>query len=172
MGEPELSRRRRLLVLAVCCSSLFIVGTDATIVNIALPSIQRELHATVSGLQWTVDAYTIVVASFLMLSGSTADRIGRRRTFQAGLGLFTLGSLLCSLAPGLGRARLLLSDLEPDPGGGRVLPGQPGLPGGGVGEAEDRKVVSRHAVIQTQTGPDGAGGWAGDRELTARVVSC
>src|SRR5215472_2138819 len=102
MSELELSYRRRLLVLAVCCSSLFIVGTDATIVNVALPSIQRELHASVSGLQWTVDAYTIVVASFLMLSGSTADRVGRRRIFQAGLGLFTLGSLLCSLAPGLG----------------------------------------------------------------------
>jgi EmrB/QacA subfamily drug resistance transporter len=102
MGPSELSRRRRMLVLAVCCTSLFIVGIDATIVNVALPSIQRELHASVSGLQWTVDAYTVVVASFLMLSGSTADRIGRRRTFQAGLGLFTLGSLLCSLAPGLG----------------------------------------------------------------------
>ncbi len=102
MGPSELGRRRRMLVLAVCCTSLFIVGIDATIVNVALPSIQRELHASVSGLQWTVDAYTIVVASFLMLSGSTADRIGRRRTFQAGLGLFTLGSLLCSLAPGLG----------------------------------------------------------------------
>jgi EmrB/QacA subfamily drug resistance transporter len=93
---------RRMLVLAICCLSLFIVGIDATIVNIALPSIGRDLHASVSGLQWTVDAYTIVVASFLMLSGSTADRLGRRRVFQTGLGLFTLGSLLCSLAPGLG----------------------------------------------------------------------
>ncbi len=102
MGQADLSRRRRMLVLAICCMSLFIVGIDATIVNVALPSIQRQLHAPVSGLQWTVDAYTIVVASFLMLSGSTADRVGRRRTFQAGLGLFTLGSLLCSLAPGLG----------------------------------------------------------------------
>jgi EmrB/QacA subfamily drug resistance transporter len=99
---PELSRRRRLLVLAVCCSSLFIVGLDATIVNIALPSIQRDLHASVSGLQWTVDAYTLVVASFLMLAGSTGDRIGRRRTFQVGLATFTVGSALCSLAPGLG----------------------------------------------------------------------
>jgi EmrB/QacA subfamily drug resistance transporter len=99
---PELSRRRRLLVLAVCCSSLFIVGLDVTIVNIALPSIGRDLHASVSGLQWTVDAYTLVVASLLMLSGSTGDRIGRRRTFQMGLATFTVGSALCSLAPGLG----------------------------------------------------------------------
>src|SRR5580700_6999309 len=102
MGPADLTRSRRMLVLAICCMSLFIVGIDATIVNIALPSIGHDPHASVSGLQWTVDAYTIVLASFLMLSGSTADRIGRRRTFQAGLGLFTLGSLLCSLAPGLG----------------------------------------------------------------------
>jgi EmrB/QacA subfamily drug resistance transporter len=99
---PELSRRRRLLVLTVCCSSLFIVGLDATIVNIALPSVQRDLHAPLSGLQWTVDAYTLVVASFLILAGSTGDRVGRRRTFQVGLATFTLGSLLCSLAPSLG----------------------------------------------------------------------
>jgi len=102
MDQANLSRRRRALVLAICCMSLFIVGIDVTIVNVALPSIQRELHAPVSGLQWVVDAYTIVVASFLMLSGSTGDRIGRRRTFQTGLALFTLGSLACSLAPALG----------------------------------------------------------------------
>jgi EmrB/QacA subfamily drug resistance transporter len=82
--------------------SLLIVGLDNTIVNVALPSIRLELNATMSGLQWTVDAYTLVLASLLMLSGSTGDRIGRRRTFQTGLVLFTLGSLLCSLAPSLG----------------------------------------------------------------------
>src|SRR5713226_7507904 len=102
MGPSELSSRRRMLVLAICCMSLFIVGIDVTIVNIALPSIQRDLHASVSGLQWTIDAYTLVLASFLMLSGSTGDRLGRRRIFQTGLATFTLGSLLCSLAPGLG----------------------------------------------------------------------
>jgi MFS family permease len=56
----------------------------------------------VSGLQWTIDAYTLVLASLLMLAGSTADRVGRRGTFQTGLALFTLGSLLCSVAPSLG----------------------------------------------------------------------
>jgi EmrB/QacA subfamily drug resistance transporter len=95
----ELSRRRRLLVLAICCMSLLIVGLDNTIVNVALPSIRRELGASVSNLQWTIDAYTLVLASFLMLSGSTADRIGRRRIFQIGLTLFSIGSLLCSIAP-------------------------------------------------------------------------
>ncbi len=102
MTADGLSQRRRLLILAVCCMSLFIVGLDVTVVNVALPSIGHDLHAGVSGLQWTIDAYTLVLASLLMLSGSTADRIGRRRTFQTGLALFSAGSLLCSLAPGLG----------------------------------------------------------------------
>jgi EmrB/QacA subfamily drug resistance transporter len=97
-----LTRRRRRLVLAICCMSLLIVGLDNTIVNVALPSLGRELHAHVSGLQWTVDAYTLVMASLLMLSGSMGDRLGRRRVFQTGLVLFTLGSLLCSAAPSLG----------------------------------------------------------------------
>jgi EmrB/QacA subfamily drug resistance transporter len=82
--------------------SLVIVGLDNTIVNVALPSIQRDLHAPVSGLQWVVDAYTLVLASFLILAGSTADRLGRRSTFQVGLATFTVASLLCSLAPSLG----------------------------------------------------------------------
>jgi len=99
---PPASRRRRYLILVICCMSLVIVGLDSTIVNVALPSIQKELHAPVSGLQWVIDAYTLVLASLLVLAGSTADRVGRRRTFQAGLATFTVGSLLCSLAPSLG----------------------------------------------------------------------
>jgi EmrB/QacA subfamily drug resistance transporter len=75
---------------------------DSTIVNVALPSIGRDFHAPVSGLQWTIDAYLLVIASFLMLSGSVGDRVGRRRVFQIGLAVFTLGSLACSLAPSLG----------------------------------------------------------------------
>ncbi|MFI6283206.1 MFS transporter [Streptomyces sp. NPDC051018] len=98
---PELTSRRRLLVLAICCMSLLIVSLDNTILNVALPSMGRELNASVSGLQWTIDAYTLVLASLLMLAGSTADRIGRRKVFMAGLVLFTVGSLLCSLAPSL-----------------------------------------------------------------------
>ncbi|MEU6181690.1 MFS transporter [Streptomyces coeruleorubidus] len=98
---PELSHRRRMLVLAICCMSLLIVSLDNTVLNVALPSMQRDLHASTSGLQWTIDAYTLVLASLLMLAGSTADRIGRKRVFMAGLVVFTLGSVLCSLAPNL-----------------------------------------------------------------------
>jgi EmrB/QacA subfamily drug resistance transporter len=99
---PDLTPRRRLLVLAICCMSLLIVGMDNTIVNVGLRTIKDDLHTSLTDLQWTIDAYTVVIASLLMLSGSTADRLGRRRVFQIGLAVFTLGSLLCSLAPSLG----------------------------------------------------------------------
>jgi EmrB/QacA subfamily drug resistance transporter len=82
--------------------SLLLVSLDATIINVALPAIQRDLHAPVAGLQWTIDAYTLVLAGLLMFWGSVGDRVGRRRTFQSGLVLFSLASLLCSIAPGLG----------------------------------------------------------------------
>ncbi|MET9060333.1 MFS transporter [Streptomyces antibioticus] len=98
---PELSPRRRMLVLAICCMSLLIVSLDNTVLNVALPSMERDLHATTAGLQWTIDAYTLVLATLLMLAGSTADRIGRRKVFMAGLVVFAAGSLLCSLAPNL-----------------------------------------------------------------------
>jgi EmrB/QacA subfamily drug resistance transporter len=94
--------RRRMLILAICCMSLLIVSLDNTILNVALPSLQKDFHSSVSGLQWTIDAYLLVIASLLLLSGSTADRVGRRRVFQTGLAVFTAGSLLCSVAPGLG----------------------------------------------------------------------
>src|SRR5919198_1280993 len=95
-GDP------RTRILLICCMSLFIVGLDATVVNVALPSIGRELDARVSGLQWTVDAYTVVMASVLMLAGSMGDRFGRKRTFVVGLTTFSVASLLCSLAPSVG----------------------------------------------------------------------
>jgi MFS family permease len=97
----ELSPRRKSLVLAICCISMIVVVMDISIVNVALPRMGRDLHASESGLQWTVDAYSLVLAGFLVLAGSTADRV-RRRVFQVGLAVFGLGSLLCGLAPGTG----------------------------------------------------------------------
>lgn len=90
-----------MLVLTICCMSLLIVSLDNTVLNVALPTLQKDLHASVAGLQWTIDAYTLVLASLLLLSGSTADRIGRRKVFMAGLVIFTIGSALCSAAPNL-----------------------------------------------------------------------
>ncbi|ACI51101.1 drug resistance transporter, EmrB/QacA subfamily [Gluconacetobacter diazotrophicus PA1 5] len=87
------------LVLATCCLSLLLVMMDVTIVNVALPSIRAALGGRFSTLQWVVDAYTLVVATLLVLAGSTADRIGRRRVFVTGIAIFCLGSALCGLAP-------------------------------------------------------------------------
>src|SRR6476659_1226404 len=92
LAIDELSLRRAIGVLLICCMSLFIFGLYITVVNVALPSIGRELHAGISGLQWTVGAYTVVMASLLMLSGSTADRLGRKRTFVIGLSVVSLAS--------------------------------------------------------------------------------
>lgn len=97
-----LSKRRRWTVLAVCCLSMFLVGLDTTIVNVGLPAIGRGLDVGTRGLEWIVDAYTLVLAGLLISSGALADRFGRRRVFQCGLAVFGVASLLCALAPTAG----------------------------------------------------------------------
>ncbi|WP_191877820.1 MFS transporter [Streptomyces filipinensis] len=97
-----LSTRRRWTVLAVCCLSMFLVGLDTTIVNVGLPAIGRGLDVDTRGLEWVVDAYTLVLASLLISSGALADRFGRRRVFQCGLTVFGAASLVCALAPSAG----------------------------------------------------------------------
>lgn len=93
-----LSRRHRFGILLICSMSLFLVGLDITAVNVALPDIGRQLDADLAGLQWTVSAYTVVTASLLMLAGSTADRLGRKRTLIIGMTVFSAASLLCAMA--------------------------------------------------------------------------
>lgn len=96
--NEALSPRRKTGILLTCCMSLLIVSMDVTVVNVALPTIRRELGASMSQLQWVVDAYTLVLASLLLLGGAAADRFGRKRIFRIGLVVFALGSLMCSLA--------------------------------------------------------------------------
>lgn len=95
------SSRRKTIVLVTCCLSLLISSMDATIVNVAIPTIRTEMAAPLSRLQWIVDVYTLTLASLLMLSGATADRFGRKRMFRIGLSVFAFGSLLCSVAPNI-----------------------------------------------------------------------
>jgi EmrB/QacA subfamily drug resistance transporter len=89
----------RWLILVIACLAQFMVVLDATIVNVALPSIQRGLHFSVSSLPWVVNAYTLVFGGFLLLGGRAADLLGRKRLFAAGIALFSLASLLNGLAP-------------------------------------------------------------------------
>jgi EmrB/QacA subfamily drug resistance transporter len=86
------------LVLVLVCLAQFMVILDATIVNVALPSIQTDLEMSDSNLQWVVNAYTLLFGGFLLLGGRAGDLIGRKRIFLAGVVLFTLASLLCGLA--------------------------------------------------------------------------
>ena len=100
-GDGGAGRRRRRLVLAACSLSLFMVTLDNTIVNVALPSLQRQFHASVPELQWVADAYLLVLAALLLFAGSLGDRFGRRRVLRTGLVLFGAGSLACSLSVSL-----------------------------------------------------------------------
>lgn len=93
---------RKTLLLALCCVSVLLIGIDMTGVNVALPTIGARFHAGTSGLAWVVDAYTVTLAAFLLFASSTADRLGRRRIFVAGLTVFVVGSALCAVAPTLG----------------------------------------------------------------------
>jgi EmrB/QacA subfamily drug resistance transporter len=99
--DGELTRGRKLAILATCCLSLLIVTMDMTIVNVAIPAIRAEFGASPAHLQWVIDIYTLVLASLLLLAGAAGDRWGRRRVFQTGLVVFAFGSLLCSLAPSI-----------------------------------------------------------------------
>jgi EmrB/QacA subfamily drug resistance transporter len=97
LSNPETIHRRRWAILGVLCISLFIAVVDNTIVNVALPTLSRDLDASTSQLQWIVDAYSLVFASLLLVGGSLGDRFGRKRALQLGLVLFAACSLFAGL---------------------------------------------------------------------------
>src|SRR3954453_16339136 len=89
---------RKWWTLVAVCTATFMLLLDITIVNVALPSIERDLHASFTDLQWVIDAYALSLAALLLTGGSLADRMGRRRVFVIGLVVFTVASALCGLA--------------------------------------------------------------------------
>ncbi|TCC53009.1 DHA2 family efflux MFS transporter permease subunit [Kribbella capetownensis] len=96
------SRPNRAVLLTVTCLGQFMVLLDNTIVGAALPDMQHRLHTQLTGLQWIVDAYVLLVAMLLLTGGVFADRFGRKRVYLAGAVVFTAASVLCSLAPSAG----------------------------------------------------------------------
>jgi MFS transporter, DHA2 family, methylenomycin A resistance protein len=98
-GNPR--PRSSRLTVPVACIGFFVITLDATVVNMALPSISANLHGDIPGLQWVVDTYTLVFAAFMLSSGALSDRIGASRAFGIGLLVFTLASAFCGLAPTL-----------------------------------------------------------------------
>src|ERR1700730_2127869 len=91
------SLERKWWTLIAVCTAIFMLLLDITVVNVALPNIQSSLHSTFSDLQWVVDAYSLTLAAFLLTAGVVGDIYGRRLVFAAGLGIFSLASLLCGM---------------------------------------------------------------------------
>ncbi|MFN2594219.1 MAG: MFS transporter [Actinomycetota bacterium] len=121
--RKETDMQRRNWILLGVCMATFMILIDVTIVNVALPTVGRQLHANLTDLQWIIDAYAIVLAALTLTAGTVADRVGRRLVFRLGLATFTFASLLCGLAgsvsileiaraaQGLGGAAMLATSL-------------------------------------------------------------
>src|SRR3984893_9485842 len=95
---PVHGDRRRWFALIVVCLAMLMNALDATVVNVALPHIQHDLHFTQAGLAWVIDAYLVAFAGFLLMTGRLGDLIGRKKVFLSGLAAFTAASLVCGLA--------------------------------------------------------------------------
>ncbi|MFF7245299.1 MFS transporter [Embleya sp. NPDC008237] len=112
---------RKGLILATLCVALFVAMLDNVVVSNALPSIDRDLDAGVSGLQWVMEGYSLVFAALLLTGGTLGDRYGRRRVFLIGLGVFTAGSIACALAGSL--TALIAGRAVQGVGGALLMPG-------------------------------------------------
>ncbi len=97
-AAAERDATRKWWALVAICGGTFMLLVDVTIVQVALPRIQRELHASFTSLQWVIDAYALTLSALILTSGTLADRVGRKRVFVGGLAIFTLASLLCGLS--------------------------------------------------------------------------
>ena len=96
------SNRRRWMALVVVCLAQLMIVLDTTIVNVALPALERDLHFTQGNLTWVVNAFLVTFGSFLLLAGRLGDLLGRKRVFLVGVVLFTAASALCGLASSQG----------------------------------------------------------------------
>ena len=97
-AQPAREDRRRWFALIVVCLAMLMNALDATVVNVALPKIQHDLHFSQAGLAWVIDAYLVAFAGFLLMSGRLGDLIGRKKVFLGGLAIFTAASAVCGLS--------------------------------------------------------------------------
>lgn len=151
------ARGRWILAATILASSMVFI--DGTVVNVALPALQRELAASLADVQWVVEAYALFLSSLLLVGGATGDRVGRRRVFACGVGLFTAASIACGLA---GTVRqLIVARAFQGIGGALLVPGSLAIISASFAERERGKAIgtwSGATALTTALGPV-LGGW-------------
>lgn len=151
------SARIWVLVATILGSSMAFI--DSTVVNVALPTLQTQLHATVSDVQWVVESYALLVAALILVGGSLGDHLGRRRIFVWGVALFAIASAWCGLAPSIGQ--LILARAVQGMGGALLIPGSLSIIGASFTDDQRGSAIgfwSGFTAITSAAGPV-LGGW-------------
>src|SRR5712692_8846684 len=151
------SRSRWTLVATILGSSMAFV--DATVVNVALPALQADLHATITDVQWVIEAYALFLGALILVGGSMGDQFGRKRIFLAGVLSFTGASILCGLA--MSPRMLIVGRILQGIGAAFLVPGSLAIISATFGDAERGRAIgtwSGFSAITTAIGPV-TGGW-------------
>lgn len=157
--EEHVAPRAEVWVLAATILGSGIASIDATAVNVALPTMQRELHATAANLQWVIEAYSLFLAALILVGGSLGDRMGRRKMYAAGMAIFTVASVSCGAAPNIGF--VIVARCLQGIGGALLVPGSLAIISASFDQTRRGKAVGTWAgfsSITTAIGPV-LGGW-------------
>jgi EmrB/QacA subfamily drug resistance transporter len=158
-SDAHVAPQTEIWVLAATILGSGMASIDATAVNVALPTMQRSLHATAADLQWVIEAYSLFLASLILVGGSLGDRLGRRQVFAAGIALFTVASVACGASPNIGV--LILARSVQGVGGALLIPGSLAIISASFNPSRRGKAIgtwSGFSVITTALGPV-LGGW-------------
>src|SRR6266404_506051 len=158
-SSKEYAQARRRWTLAATILGSSMVFIDGTVVNVALPALQKNLGASVTDVQWVIEAYTLFLAALLLLGGSLGDEFGRKKIYAIGITMFALASVWCGLSPNI--HQLILARAAQGVGGAMLVPGSLAIISATFGEDERGHAIgtwSGATAITTALGPL-LGGW-------------